>query len=111
MQIGKSKKLIMKIKKNKFKFANYYNMENVLIVCGHSDLNNDSVANKQIIENLKKLLPDAEISILNELYPDYKIDTEKEQKKTRKIRYNCTAIPTFLVWDAINHEQMDGRYI
>ena len=46
-------------------------MKNVLIVSGHTDLNKDSVANKQIMEDLKELLPDAEISILDELYPDY----------------------------------------
>ena len=70
-------------------------MENVLIVCGHSDLNNDSVANKQIIEDLKELLPDAEISILDELYPDYKIDTEKEQKKLEKSDIIILQFPLF----------------
>lgn len=43
-------------------------MKNVLIVSGHRDSENDSVANKQIIEDLKELLPDAEVSILDKLF-------------------------------------------
>ena len=56
-------------------------MKNVLIVSGHRDSDNDSVANKQIIKDLKELLPDAEINILDKLYPDYKIDVKSEQEK------------------------------
>lgn len=55
-------------------------MKNILIVSGHTDLNN-SVANKKILEELNNRLPNAEIDYLSELYPDYKIDVEKEQKK------------------------------
>lgn len=53
-------------------------MKNVLIVSGHRDSENDSVANKQIMEDLKDLLPDAEISVLDKLYPDFKIDVKSE---------------------------------
>ena len=55
-------------------------MKNVLIVSGHTDLN-DSVANKKILEDLKEKLPEAEFDYLSELYPDYKIDVETEQEK------------------------------
>ena len=55
-------------------------MKNILVVSGHTDLN-DSVANKNILEELKKLLPNAEIDLLSELYPSYKIDVKKEQEK------------------------------
>ena len=70
-------------------------MKNVLIVSGHTDLKNDSVANKQIIEDLKDLLPDAETSILDELYPDYKIDIEKEQEKLEKSDIIVLQFPLF----------------
>ena len=55
-------------------------MKNILIVSGHTDLNN-SVANKKILQELCKKLPNAEIDYLSELYPDYKIDVLKEQNK------------------------------
>ena len=70
-------------------------MKNVLIVSGHTDLNNDSVANKQIMEDLKELLPDAEISILNKLYPDYKIDVKSEQEKLEKSDIIVLQFPIF----------------
>ncbi|HEY9551368.1 MAG TPA: NAD(P)H-dependent oxidoreductase [Prevotella sp.] len=56
-------------------------MKKVLIVSGHTDLSNNSVANKTIIEELKRLLPEAEFDILSELYPDYRIDVAVEQQK------------------------------
>ena len=34
-------------------------MKNILVVSGHTDLEQDSVANKTILENLKQQLPDA----------------------------------------------------
>ena len=55
-------------------------MANILIVSGHTNLD-DSVANKEILYRLKELLPDLEFDLLSELYPDYKIDVEKEQEK------------------------------
>lgn len=56
-------------------------MKNVLIVSGHTDLKNNSVANKTIINELKRLLPEAEYDILSDLYPDYRFNVEAEQKK------------------------------
>ena len=55
-------------------------MTNVLIVYGHTDVN-ESVANKIIIDELKELLPDGEFDFLDELYPNYVIDKEAEQEK------------------------------
>ncbi len=55
-------------------------MKHVLVVSGHTDLS-DSVANKTILEDLAKALPDAEFDYLDKEYPDYKIDVEAEQKK------------------------------
>lgn len=55
-------------------------MKNVLIVSGHTDLN-ESVANKKILEELSRELPYAQIDYLSELYPDFKIDVSQEQQK------------------------------
>jgi NAD(P)H dehydrogenase (quinone) len=53
-------------------------MKNVLIISGHPDLKN-SIANKAILEELAKKLPEAEIRKLDELYPDYQMDVKAEQ--------------------------------
>ena len=58
-------------------------MKNVLIVEGHRDSKNDSVANKQIIEDLRELLPDAEISILDELYQILKLMLRPNRKNSK----------------------------
>ena len=55
-------------------------MKNVLVVSGHTDLN-DSVANTTILEELGKRLPAAEIDYLDRLYPDFRINVEAEQRK------------------------------
>ena len=56
-------------------------MANVLIVSGHPRVEDDSVANKTILEELAVLLPGAEIDRLDVLYPDYRIDVKAEQAK------------------------------
>ncbi len=55
-------------------------MKSILIVSGHTDLNN-SVVNKTILDELKKIFPAAEIDYLDKLYPDYQIDILAEQQK------------------------------
>ena len=69
-------------------------MKNVLIVSGHTDLNN-SVANKKILQELSKRLPNAEIDYLSELYSDYKIDVEQEQNKLLKADIIVLQYPVF----------------
>lgn len=59
-------------------------MKNILIVSGHTNLKNDSIANKTILEELSKKIPEAEMDYLDQLYPDYKIDVEAEQAKLEK---------------------------
>lgn len=58
-------------------------MSNILIVSGHTDLN-ESVANKTILEEISNKLPKAEVDYLDKLYPDYKIDVKAEQEKLVK---------------------------
>ena len=54
-------------------------MQNILVVSGHTDLNN-SVANKAILERLENKLPQAEFVYLDKLYSDFQIDVEAEQE-------------------------------
>ena len=69
-------------------------MNNILIVSGHTDLNN-SVANKKILQELSKRLPTAEIDYLSNLYTDYKIDVVKEQNKMLKADIIVLQYPLF----------------
>ena len=69
-------------------------MKNILIVSGHTDLNN-SVANKKILQEISKRLPNAEIDYLSELYSDYKIDVEQEQNKLIKANIIVLQYPVF----------------
>ncbi|MBQ3422543.1 MAG: NAD(P)H-dependent oxidoreductase [Romboutsia sp.] len=69
-------------------------MKNVLIVSGHTDLN-DSVANKTILEELEKKLPEAEVDYLDRLYPDYKINVKAEQEKLKKADIIVLQFPIF----------------
>ncbi|TDE75305.1 flavodoxin family protein [Streptococcus vicugnae] len=55
----------------------------VLVVSGHPDLKKDSLANKTILKEVKKLYPEVELDILSNLYPDYQIDVAAEQDKLR----------------------------
>lgn len=58
-------------------------MQNVLIISGHPNLET-SHANKAVLDQTLKMLPDAEVSRLDLLYPDFKIDVKAEQKKLVK---------------------------
>ena len=40
-------------------------MKNVLIISGHTNLTNDSVANKTIIEELRKAHPEYQFNVLS----------------------------------------------
>jgi len=51
----------------------------VLIILAHSNLENGSIANKTIINELKKI-EGVEIRNLYQMYPDFKIDVEAEQQ-------------------------------
>ena len=69
-------------------------MKNILIVSGHTDLSK-SVANKQILETLHEKLPSAEIVKLDSEYPDYKIDSLKEQERIKKADIIVLVYPFF----------------
>ena len=69
-------------------------MDNILIVSGHTDLN-DSVANRLIIDELKNAFPNAEFSILSELYSNFEIDVKAEQEKLVKADIVVLQFPVF----------------
>ena len=46
-------------------------MKKVLIVSGHSNIQHDSVVNSLILKQVKQALPQVEIDLLCELYPDF----------------------------------------
>lgn len=58
-------------------------MKNVVIICGHPDLNS-SVANKAILDEIAAKCPQVEIRKLCELYPDYQFDIKAEQSALEK---------------------------
>ena len=70
-------------------------MKNVLIISGHPDLNGNSFANKIILEDVAKLLPNAVIDDLGALYPDYRIDVPAEQDKLRNADIIVLQFPIF----------------
>jgi len=69
-------------------------MKNILIVSGHNNLN-QSFANKIILEKLQHLLPQAEFDFLDKLYPDYRIDVDKEQQRLIKADVIVLQFPFF----------------
>ena len=56
---------------------------NVLIINGHPTMEMSN-ANKAILEEVKRLLPEVEISELQALYPNYQFDIAAEQAKLVK---------------------------
>lgn len=56
-------------------------MKNILIISGHPDLEQDSVANQTIWIALQQGLPNATFNDLGRLYPDFQINVAAEQAK------------------------------
>ena len=54
-------------------------MKKLTIILAHSNYEK-SIANKTIIENLNKKYPDIKVRNLMEMYPDFNIDIDSEQK-------------------------------
>ena len=47
------------------------NMNNILIISGHTNTTSDSVANKTILEQIETSLPGCRTVYLDRLYPDF----------------------------------------
>lgn len=56
-------------------------MKNILIISGHTNTTNDSVANVTILQQLEQMLPGSRTVYLDRLYPDFRIDVAAEQEK------------------------------
>ena len=55
-------------------------MAKILVISGHPDYKN-SVANRAILDDLHRSIPEAEIVYLDALYPDFRIDVPREQER------------------------------
>ena len=55
-------------------------MGKILVIAGHPDYKH-SIANRAILDEFHRLVPDAEIVYLDAEYPDFNIDVEREQKR------------------------------
>lgn len=73
-------------------------MKNVLVISGHTDLN-DSVVNKTILDELRMKIPEAEYALLDQLYPDFKIDVKTEQE--RLVRADIIVLQFPIFWYAM----------
>ena len=69
-------------------------MSKVLLVLSHPNFK-DSFANKIVVDKLKTLIPDMEISHIDTLYPDGKIDVKAEQEKLLKADTIIFQFPMF----------------
>ena len=86
-------------------------MQNVLIISGHPNLE-ASNANKAILEQTLKLLPGAEVSRLDLLYPDYKIDVKAEQDKLLKADIVVWQFPCYwYALPALMKKYLDDVYV
>ena len=87
-------------------------MKNILVVSGHSDLENNSFANKIILERLKELVPEAEYVYLDREYPEYKFDVQKEQARLVKADVIVMQFPIF--WYSVPglmHKWMEDVFV
>ena len=68
-------------------------MKNVLVISGHPDLKK-SLANKAILDELQKLIPNAEIRAIDSLYPNRQFDIAAEQSALLKADVIVFQFPT-----------------
>ena len=66
-----------------------------LILVGHPDLSQASLANRTIVACLKNQLPDAEIVDLTKTNPDFKIDVPTEQERLKQAQNIVFQFPLY----------------
>ena len=87
-------------------------MTNVLIVSGHPRLDDDSLANKTIVEELASLIPGTVVDQLDELYPDYRIDVATEQAKLAAADVIVLQYPLWWYgWPALLQKWMEDVFV
>ena len=87
-------------------------MPKVLIVSGHTDLKNNSFANKIILGRLAEIMPEAEYVYLDSEYPDWKFDVEREQERLRNADVIVMQFPFF--WygvPSLMHKWMEEVFV
>ncbi len=57
-------------------------MAKIVSIYAHPN-NRASLANKTIVEEFTRLVPGVDVANINELYPDYKMDVQKEQARLK----------------------------
>ena len=77
-----------------YEFKNKRTMKNIVIISGHTDLK-ESFANKTILEEMTRLLPQADYAYLDSLYPDFQIDVPTEQERLLKADIIVFQFPLF----------------
>lgn len=86
-------------------------MKNILIISGHTDMA-DSVANKAIMAKLEKQLPESKAVYLDQLYPDFKIDTKAEQEKLMWADVIVLQFPVFwFSMPSLMHRWMEDTFL
>lgn len=84
----------------------------ILVVSGHTDLNNNSFANKIILKRLVEIMPEAEYLYLDSEYPDFKFDVAKEQDRLRAADIIVLQFPFF--WygvPSLMHKWMEDVFV
>ena len=84
----------------------------ILVVSGHTDLQNNSFANKIILDRLSEIMPEAEYVYLDSEYPDWKFDVEKEQNSLRNAEVIVMQFPFF--WygvPSLMHKWMEEVFV
>ncbi|MBQ8920049.1 MAG: NAD(P)H-dependent oxidoreductase [Acidaminococcaceae bacterium] len=85
-------------------------MKKILIVSGHTNLNN-SFANKIILDKLAKDLPEAVFDYLDKEYPDFAIDVKAEQQKLVDADIIVLQFPVFWYsYPSIMHRWMEDVF-
>lgn len=73
---------------------------------------NQSVANKTILDELQQKLPDAEIVRLDALYPDFRIDVEREQRRLVEADIIIFEYPVFWYsWPSLLHRYVEEVFL
>jgi len=85
--------------------------KNVLVIIGHP-YDKESVFNNAVVDELKKLLPEADFDYLIKEYPDYKFNVEKEQKRVSAADTIIFQYPIFWFgWPAIIQKWIEDVYL
>ncbi len=86
-------------------------MSKILVISGHPDLEN-STANKKIIENIAKLLPEATIYRLDKEIKNGEFDIEKEQKNLLDYDTYVFVSPFYWYsWSALMKKWVDEVFV